>query len=80
MSEDSSANVIKALKINDLQKRIAELEAQNALLRAVADEAKLFGNKAVLFPGYYTISFQYGENLLAATQADIDGGALREGE
>lgn len=68
---------------NEAQKRIVAIEAQlaeaqrhNELLRAVAEAAKVFGNKAVLFPGYYTLSFQHGDKLILATQAAIDGGAL----
>ena len=48
----------------------------NELLQEVAKAAKTVGNKAVLFPGYYTVSFQYGDKLLKSVQAAISGGAL----
>jgi hypothetical protein len=91
MSKDSSANVIKALKINDLQKQIAALETQLAesqrreeLLRAVGEAARyMFGEASqheVDGSPYCIIHSDQLLNVYGFMQAAIDGGAMGEGE
>ena len=55
------------------QKRIADLERDNNLLREVFEAAKQVGNQAVSFQGYYTISSQYVDKLLIVTQNAMNG-------
>ena len=64
-------------KFDMLAKRIADLERREKLLLAVFEAAKTVGNKAVSFPGYYSVGFH---KLFKSVQAAINGGALGEGE